>query len=73
MQIAERWHGIYARHFDRPFFYDQPEPDVYIVAWAEERGWRPSAAAILTHCAAPSGRLPVPTVLASMLVLFAEI
>jgi FAD dependent oxidoreductase TIGR03364 len=38
MQIAERWHGVYARHFDRPFFYEQPEPDVYIVTASAGKG-----------------------------------
>lgn len=38
MAIAERWYGVYARHFDRPFFYEQPEPDVYIVTASAGKG-----------------------------------
>ena len=38
MQIAERWHGVYARHFDRPFFYEQPEPGVFIVTASAGKG-----------------------------------
>jgi D-hydroxyproline dehydrogenase subunit beta len=38
MRIAERWHGVYARHFDRPFFYEQPEPEVYIVTASAGKG-----------------------------------
>lgn len=38
MEIAERWHGVYARHFDRPFFYEQPEPEVYIVTASAGKG-----------------------------------
>jgi hypothetical protein len=26
MQIAERWHGVYARHFDRPSSMSNPNP-----------------------------------------------
>ncbi len=38
MQIAERWHGVYARHFDRPFYYEQPEPGVFIVTASAGKG-----------------------------------
>jgi len=38
MAIAERWHGVYARHFDRPFFYEQPEPEVFIVTASAGKG-----------------------------------
>ena len=38
MQIAERWYGVYARHFDRPFFYEQPEPGVYIITASAGKG-----------------------------------
>ncbi|MBL8222636.1 MAG: FAD-dependent oxidoreductase, partial [Bryobacterales bacterium] len=38
MEIAERWHGVYARHFDRPFFYERPEADVYIVTASAGKG-----------------------------------
>jgi FAD dependent oxidoreductase TIGR03364 len=38
MQIAERWNGVYARHFDRPFFYEQPEPGVAIVTASAGKG-----------------------------------
>lgn len=38
MEIAERWHGVYARHFDRPFFYEQPEPDVHIITASAGKG-----------------------------------
>jgi FAD dependent oxidoreductase TIGR03364 len=38
MRIAERWHGVYARHFDRPFFYEQPEPGVFIVTASAGKG-----------------------------------
>jgi FAD dependent oxidoreductase TIGR03364 len=38
MEIAERWHGVYARHFDRPFFYEQPEPEVFIVTASAGKG-----------------------------------
>jgi FAD dependent oxidoreductase TIGR03364 len=30
-RIAERWHGVYACHPDRPFFEAEPEPGVRIV------------------------------------------
>lgn len=30
-RIAERWHGVYAFHPDRPFFEAEPEPGVHIV------------------------------------------
>jgi glycine/D-amino acid oxidase-like deaminating enzyme len=29
--IAERWHGVYALHPDRPFFEAEPSPGVRIV------------------------------------------
>jgi FAD dependent oxidoreductase TIGR03364 len=29
--IAERWHGVYALHPERPFFAAEPEPGVHIV------------------------------------------
>jgi glycine/D-amino acid oxidase-like deaminating enzyme len=29
--IAERWHGVYALHLDRPFFEAEPAPGVRIV------------------------------------------
>ena len=38
MEIAQRWNGVYARHFDRPFFYEQPEPEVYIVTASAGKG-----------------------------------
>ena len=38
MEIAERWYGVYARHFDRPFFYEQPEPEVYIATASAGKG-----------------------------------
>ena len=30
-QIAERWHGVYAKHPDRPYFSTVPERGVRIV------------------------------------------
>ncbi len=38
MEIAERWYGVYARHFDRPFFYQQPEPNVFIATASAGKG-----------------------------------
>lgn len=38
MRIAQRWHGVYARHFDRPFFYEEPEPGVYIATASAGKG-----------------------------------
>ena len=38
MQIAERWHGVYARDFHRPFFYEQPEPGVSIITASAGKG-----------------------------------
>jgi D-hydroxyproline dehydrogenase subunit beta len=38
MEIAERWYGVYARHFDRPFFYAQPDPNVYIATASAGKG-----------------------------------
>ena len=31
LAIAQRWHGIYAKHATRPVFLAEPEPNVYIV------------------------------------------
>jgi FAD dependent oxidoreductase TIGR03364 len=31
MSIAERWHGIYAKHPDKPWFHAEPEAGVHIV------------------------------------------
>ena len=38
MRIGERWHGVYARAFDRPFFYEEPRPGVYIVTASAGKG-----------------------------------
>jgi FAD dependent oxidoreductase TIGR03364 len=38
MEIAQRWYGVYARHFDRPFFYEQPEPGVRIITASAGKG-----------------------------------
>lgn len=38
MRIAQRWYGVYARHFDRPFFYEQPEPEVFVVTASAGKG-----------------------------------
>ncbi len=38
MTIAQNWYGVYARHFDRPFFYEQPDPDVFIVTASAGKG-----------------------------------
>ena len=38
MEIAERWHGVYARHFDRPFYLARPEPGVSIVTASSGKG-----------------------------------
>jgi FAD dependent oxidoreductase TIGR03364 len=38
MEIAQRWHGVYARHFDRPFFYHRPEPNVFLVTASAGKG-----------------------------------
>ena len=31
LRIAQRWHGVYAKHADRSVFLAEPEPNVYIV------------------------------------------
>ena len=31
MRIAERWHGVYAKHPQQPYFTCEPEPNVSIV------------------------------------------
>jgi FAD dependent oxidoreductase TIGR03364 len=38
MRIAQRWHGVYAYHPDRPYFHAQPEPGVFIVTAAGGKG-----------------------------------
>lgn len=38
LEIAERWYGVYARHFDRPFFYNRPEDGVSIVTASSGKG-----------------------------------